>query len=134
MKDILAAQAAAKTERARASGLPKSKYYRESLAPYVGRQVQLIFRKWSLRSTENDKIWLALEQGELIYVKDVPGLKREPVKHMLVLTDRAWLDYSKPKRGQGVRVNGFLYEYVNKSKQCVNIGVWAMTLTPQDLS
>ena len=122
-----------KTKKARESGLPKSKYYRRALEPYVGKQVQLVFKKWSLRSTENDKIWLALEHGELIYVKDTPGLKREPIKHMLVLTDRSWLDYNKPRHNQGVRVNGFLYEYINHSKQCINIGLWAMTITPQDV-
>lgn len=134
MKQVLSQQAMLKTEKARKSGLPKSKYYRTALEPYVGKQVQLVFKKWSLRSTENDKIWLALEHGELIYVKDAPGMKREPIKHMLVLTDRAWLDYSKPRHNQGVRVNGFLYEYINQKKQCVNIGLWAMTITPQDVT
>ena len=122
-----------KTKRARESGLPRSKYYRASLAPYVGRQVQLIFDKWRVHSSEHDKVWLALENGELIYVKDVRGMKREPVKHMLVLTDRAWLDYNKPGHNQGVRVNGFLYEYINQKQQCVNIGIWAISITPQDM-
>lgn len=121
-----------KTKQARESGLPKSKYYRKSLEPYVGKQVQLIFKRWRVQTSDNDKIWLALEDGELIYVKDVPGMKREHVGHMLVLTDRAWLDYNKPGHNHGVRVNGFLYEYVNHKKQCVNIGIWAIAITPQD--
>lgn len=133
MKDILAAQSAMKTKRARESGLPKSKYYRKSLEPYVGKQVQIVFKKWRPHTTDNDKVWLALEQGELIYVKDTTGMKREPVKHMLVLTDRSWLDYNKPRHDQGVRVNGFLYEYINQKQQCVNIGIWAMNITPQDV-
>lgn len=132
LKKILAEQSALKTQKARASGLPKSKYYREPLAPYIGKQVQLVFKKWHVNSQDGDKIWLALEYGELIYVKDVHGLQRETVKHMLVLTDRAWMNFNKPKHNQGIRVNGFLYEYINHQKQCINIGIWAISITPQD--
>ena len=132
LKDILQRQSNLKTQKARESGLPKSKYYRQSLEPYIGKQVQLVFRKWHVNGHDNDKIWLALEYGELIYVKDVRNLPREQVKHMLVLTDKSWMEFNKPKHDQGIRVNGFLYEYINYKKQCINIGVWAISLTPQD--
>ena len=131
LKDILRDQSERKTRSARMSGLPRSKYYREALSPYIGKQVQLVFRKWHVNGKDRDKIWLALEDGELIYVE---GLKHESVKHMIILTDTAWMDYGKPRHDQGIRVNGFLYEYVNHKKQCVNIGVWAIAITPQDFA
>ena len=67
-------------------------------------------------------------------MEGVKGLKHESVKHMIILTDTAWMDYGKPRHDQGIRVNGFLYEYVNHKKQCVNIGVWAIAITPQDFA
>lgn len=126
------ARASAQTERA--MEVPKSRFYRDGLDPYVNRRVKILFDRWSFdaektRTARNGAEWIAAQDGLLIFAQDVPLPAHVPFGHMHIRVDPSWRRFTDPDPDSKLMVDGVLYNYIN-AHGFRNVGLWAVTVTP----
>ena len=125
-------KASARSEKA--ASVPKSKFYRDALEPYLNTRVKILFDSWEFEpqrteTSRDGNEWILAKDGLLIFAQGVPLPEHRPFGHMHVRVDKTWREFVNPDPGSKLMVDGVLYNYIN-SRSLRNIGLWAVTVTP----